>query len=309
MGPPASVSIVEVGLRDGLQLVGRVVPLEEKLGLLRALYAAGLWAMEVTSFVSPAAVPQFADAEAVARAALGLPGLRVSALVPNLRGLERAHAAGVRHVTFVVGATDRFNAENVRMSVVESLAHLTPIIEAQRALPDSSVEVGIAVAFGCPFTGPVPFEAVRRIVDRAAALGAAGVGLGDTIGVATPHQVHAVVSRLRDLYPMLPLRLHVHDTRGLGLANVRAGMEAGATSFDSSVAGLGGCPGAPGATGNVATEHLNRMLQGMGIATLVDQGALLECGRLARAVIAADPPGPAPPGLLHRASSPGPPQG
>lgn len=308
MEPPPSVSIVEVGLRDGLQRVERVVPCEDKLRLLAALYAAGLRAMEVTSFVSSAAFPQFADAEAVARAALALPGLRVSALIPNLRGLERAHTAGIRRVTFVVGATDRFNRENVRMSVEESLAHLAAIIGAQRALPNSAVEVGIAVAFGCPFTGPVPFEAVRTIVDRAAALGAAEVGLGDTIGVATPPQVHAVVSRLRAVHPTLPLSLHVHDTRGLGLANVRAGMGAGVRSFDASVAGLGGCPGAPGATGNIATEDLNHMLQGMGIATLVDQEALLECGRLARAMIATGPPGPVPPVLPDRVPSPGPPR-
>lgn len=169
---PDRMSIVEVGLRDGLQLVGRVVPTEIKLRLLRALHATGLRAMEVTLFVSPTASPQSADAETVAHAALALPDLRVSAVIPNLRGLERAHAVGIRHVSFVVAATDEFNAQNVRMPVEESLAHLASIIHALSAVPDASVNVGIAVAFGCPYPGPVPFEAVQKIVDRAVALGA-----------------------------------------------------------------------------------------------------------------------------------------
>lgn len=301
---PEQVSIREVGLRDGLQLVGRVVPLEVKVRLLAALHAAGLRAIEVTSFVSPRAVPQFADADIVARAALTLPGLRASALIPNLQGLRRAHAAGIRHVTFVVGATDQFNEKNVRMPVEESFAHLATIIDAHGPLPDASVEVGIAVAFGCPYAGPVPFAAVRKIVDRAVALGASGVGLGDTIGVATPDQVHAAVSRLREVYPDLPLGLHLHDTRGLGLANVQAGLEAGVTSFDASVGGLGGCPEAPGATGNIATEDLNQRLQDMRIATHVDQGALLDCGRLVRDTITSDLPSRA---LRAHLSCPSPP--
>lgn len=246
--------------------------------------------MEVTSFVSPQVLPQFADAHEVARAALGLPGLGASALIPNLRGLGRAQAAGIRHVTFVVGATDQFNMENVRMSVEESLAHLAAIIDAQRALPDATVDVGIAVAFGCPYAGPVPVAAVRKIVDWAVAAGASAVGLGDTIGVATPHQVRTTVSRLREVYPDLPLSLHLHDTGGRGLANVLAGMEAGVTSFDASVGGLGGCPGAPGAAGNIATEDLNQILQERGIVTHIDQGALLDCGRLVHDTITPDLP-------------------
>ncbi len=303
---PAQVWIVEVGLRDGLQLAGQVVPVEAKLRLLRALHATGLRAMEVTSFVSPAAVPQFADAETVARAAVALPDLRVSALIPNLRGQVRAHAVGIRHVTFVVAATDAFNVENVRMPVEESLAHLAPIVQAQRAVPEASVEVGIAVAFGCPYTGPVPFEAIRKIVDRAVALGVGGIALGDTIGVATPEQVYLAASRLRDAYPNLPLGLHLHDTRGLGLANVLAGMEAGVTTFDASVGGMGGCPAAPGATGNIATETLNQALQERGFVTHIDQGALLDCARLVHELITPDLPSRAPSGQPSPASLPGP---
>jgi len=287
---PATVTLVEAGLRDGLQLVGHVIPTAVKLRLLRALYAAGIRTMEVTSFVSPKAVPQFADAEAVAREALALPGLDVSALIPNLRGLERAHAAGVRHVTVVIGATDRFNAANVRMTVDASLDQLRAIVDTSRRLPEAAVEAGIAVAFGCPYTGQVPFEAVRRIVDRAAALGITSVSLGDTIGVATPVQIAASVTRLREAYPDVRLSLHLHDTRGMGLANVLAGMDAGVAIFDASVGGLGGCPFAPGATGNIATDDVNHMLRGMGIETGIDQEALLAAGRLVREEITPDLP-------------------
>ena len=287
---PARVTIEEVGLRDGLQLIGAVVPVATKLRLLHALHGAGIRAMEVTSFVSPKAVPQFSDAEAVARAALALPHLDVSALIPNLRGFERARAAGVRQYTVVIGATDRFNERNVRMTVAESLAQLDAIVAGVRAAPGADLGVGIAVAFGCPYTGRVPLEAVVRIVDHARALGVRAISLGDTIGVATPLQVAALVARLMEAHPDLRLALHLHDTRGMGLANVLAGCEAGVTRFDGAVGGLGGCPFAPGATGNIATEDVNHMLQAMDIDTGIDQQALLECGRLVRDVITAELP-------------------
>jgi len=282
---PAQVTIEEVGLRDGLQLIGSVIPMDVKLRLLHALHGAGIRAMEVTSFVSPKAVPQFSDAEAVARAALALPHLDVSALIPNLRGFERARAAGVRRCTVVIGATDRFNERNVRMTVAESLEQLAAIAGGVRAAPGASLTVGIAVAFGCPYTGAVPLEAVVRIVDRARALGVRAISLGDTIGVATPMQVATAAAHLMEAHPDLRLALHLHDTRGMGLANVLAGCEAGVTQFDSAVGGLGGCPFAPGATGNIATEDVNHMLQAMDIDTGINQPALLECGRLVRDLI------------------------
>ena len=287
---PARVTIEEVGLRDGLQLIGSVVPVEVKLRLLRALYGAGIRAMEVTSFVSPKAVPQFSDAEAVARAALALPHLDVSALIPNLRGFERAREAGVRRYTVVIGATDRFNERNVRMTVTESLEQLDAVAAGVRAAPGADLAVGIAVAFGCPYTGRVPLGAVVRIVEHARALGVRAISLGDTIGVATPLQVATTIARLMEAHPDLCLVLHLHDTRGMGLANVLAGCEAGVTRFDSAVGGLGGCPFAPGATGNIATEDVNHMLQAMDIETGIDQQALLECGRLVRDVISAELP-------------------
>ena len=287
---PARVTIEEVGLRDGLQLIGAVVPVATKLRLLHALHGAGIRAMEVTSFVSPKAVPQFSDAEAVAHAALALPHLDVSALIPNLRGFERAREAGVRQYTAVIGATDRFNERNVRMTVAESLEQLDAIVAGVRAAPGASLTVGIAVAFGCPYTGRVPLEAVARIADHARALGVRAISLGDTIGVATPLQVATSVARLMEAHPDLRLALHLHDTRGMGLANVLAGCEAGVTRFDSAVGGLGGCPFAPGATGNIATEDVNHMLQAMDIDTGIDQQALLECGRLVRDVITAELP-------------------
>jgi hydroxymethylglutaryl-CoA lyase len=287
---PPAVALVEVGPRDGFQLVGRVIPTVTKLRMIRALHAAGVRDMEVTSFVSPKAVPQFADAGEVAQEALRLPGLRVSALIPNLRGLERALAAGVRSVTVVIGATDVFNTANVRMTVAESLRQLSAIAAAARGGPGDGVaiEAGIAVAFGCPYSGLVPMEAVDRIVDHAAALGVSSVSLGDTIGVATPAQVAALVGRVAAAHPGVHIALHLHDTRGMGLANVLAGMDAGITTFDAAIGGLGGCPFAPGATGNIATDDVNHMLRGMGITTGIDQEALLACGRLVAETVSAD---------------------
>lgn len=290
MNLPRAVTISEVGPRDGFQLVGRVIATETKIRVVRALYDAGVRDIEVTSFVSPKVVPQFADADEVARAALRLPGLRASALVPNLRGLERALAAGIRAVTVVIGATDAFNAANVRMPVSRSLEQLAAITDAAGAVPGVTVEAGIAVAFGCPYTGPVPLGAVEAIVEGAMALGITSVSLGDTIGVATPAQVAAAVTRLAQVYPHAHVALHLHDTRGMGLANVLAGMDAGVTTFDAAIGGLGGCPFAPGATGNIATDDTNYMLRGMGIETGIDQEGLLACGRLVAETVTADLP-------------------
>jgi hydroxymethylglutaryl-CoA lyase len=287
---PKAVTLVEVGPRDGFQLVGRVVPTETKVRVLRALYEAGLREIEVTSFVSPAAVPQFADAEAVAHEALRLPDLRPSALVPNLRGFERAVTAGIRAVTVVIGAADAFNTANVRMTVDRSLEQLAAIARAAEAVPGMEIEAGIAVAFGCPYSGPVPLAAVERIVDRAASLGLSAVSLGDTIGVATPTQVSDVVAAVRRRHPDAALALHLHDTRGMGLANVLAGLDAGVTTFDAAIGGLGGCPFAPGATGNIATDDTNAMLLGMGVATGVDQSRLLAAARLVAETVTPDLP-------------------
>ncbi|HEV2440489.1 MAG TPA: hydroxymethylglutaryl-CoA lyase [bacterium] len=290
MQVPRAVTIVEVGPRDGFQLVGHVIPTATKLRIIRSLYEAGVRDMEVTSFVSPNAVPQFADADDVAREALRLPGLRASALVPNLRGLERALAAGIRAVTVVIGATDAFNSANVRMTVSRSLEQLAAIAEAARAVSGVSLEAGIAVAFGCPYSGSVPLDAVEAIVERAVALGITSVSLGDTIGVATPAQVAGAVTRLATAYPGVDLALHLHDTRGMGLANVLAGMDAGVTTFDAAIGGLGGCPFAPGATGNIATDDTNHMLRGMGVDTGIDQNGLLAAGRLVAETVTPDLP-------------------
>jgi hydroxymethylglutaryl-CoA lyase len=290
MRVPPAVTIVEVGPRDGFQLVGRVVPTATKLRVIRSLYDAGVRDMEVTSFVSPKAVPQFADADEVAREALRLPGLRTSALIPNLRGLERAVAAGIRSVTMVIGATDAFNSANVRMTVAESLDQLAGIARAAAGAGRGGVaiEAGIAVAFGCPYTGTVPPDAVDRIVDRAAVLGIVSISLGDTIGVATPTQVAGLVARVAARHPEAHITLHLHDTRGMGLPNVLAGMDAGVTTFDAAIGGLGGCPFAPGATGNIATDDLNHMLRGMGVETGIDEQALLACGRLVAEAVSSD---------------------
>jgi hydroxymethylglutaryl-CoA lyase len=286
---PSAATIVEVGPRDGFQLVGRVIPTAIKLRVIRALYDAGVRDIEVTSFVSPKAVPQFADAEQVAGEALRLPGLRPSALIPNLRGLERALAAGIRSVTVVIGATDAFNSANVRMTVAQSLDQLAAIVHATTSAGRGvAVEAGIAVAFGCPYSGTVRSEAVERIVDVAAALGISSISLGDTIGVATPTQVAALVDRVAKRHPGAHIALHLHDTRGMGLANVLAGLDAGVTTFDAAIGGLGGCPFAPGATGNIATDDVNHMLRGMGVETGIDQERLLACGRLVAETVTPD---------------------
>lgn len=290
MRVPPAVTIVEVGPRDGFQLVGRVLPTATKLRVIRALYDAGVRDMEVTSFVSPKAVPQFADADEVAREALRLADLRASALIPNLRGLERALAAGIRSVTVVIGATDAFNSANVRMTVAQSLDQLAAIARAVAGAGGEGVaiEAGIAVAFGCPYSGIVSPDAVDRIVDRAAALGIVSISLGDTIGVATPTQVAGLVGRVAGRHPEAHVTLHLHDTRGMGLANVLAGMDAGVTTFDAAIGGLGGCPFAPGATGNIATDDLNHMLRGMGVETGIDEQALLASGRLVAEAVSPD---------------------
>lgn len=290
MRVPPAATIVEVGPRDGFQLVGRVIPTATKLRVIRALYDAGVRDMEVTSFVSPKAVPQFADADEVAREALRLPGLRASALIPNLRGLERAVAAGIRAVTVVIGATDAFNSANVRMTVEQSLEQLAAIARAaaEAPAPGVSIEAGIAVAFGCPYSGTVSPADVDRIVERALALGISSISLGDTIGVAAPTQVAGLVGRVAGADPRVHVTLHLHDTRGMGLANVVAGMDAGVTTFDAAIGGLGGCPFAPGATGNIATDDVNHMLRGMGVETGIDQAALLACGRLVAEAVTGD---------------------
>jgi hydroxymethylglutaryl-CoA lyase len=281
---PTSVSIREVGPRDGLQNEGPV-PTADKVRLLDALSRTGLRRIEAVSFVNPAAIPQMADADDVWRRASREPGVRYSALVPNSRGARRALDAGFDEVEVVVSASDTHNQRNLNRSTAESLediAALIPVLHAGGA----TAEVIVATSFGCPFEGDVDPGRVAAIVDQVLADGADRIAFGDTTGMATPRRVREVVTPVLERHPEVSLLLHFHDTRGTGLANILTALELGVTGYDASVGGLGGCPYAPGATGNVATEEVVHMLHDMGIDTGVDLEALIEVARLAEEIVA-----------------------
>ena len=286
----AAITLCEVGPRDGFQSEAEFIPTARKIEIANALLAAGLREMQVTSFVSPRAVPQLADAEAVLAGIDRPEGARLTALIPNLRGAERAAAAGVDAVHLVISASETHNRKNLNRSVEDSLAQAGPVFE-HLAARGVAVEGGIATAFGCPFEGVVPPEAVARLAARYQALGAERVSLGDTTGMATPRTVRAAIRAIRDAAPGLPIGLHFHNTRGVGLACVMAGLAEGVTHYDASVGGLGGCPFAAGATGNISTEDLVYLLEEGGYRTGVDLGALIDAAQLAQEVIGRSLPG------------------
>ena len=263
----------EVGLRDGLQSISEILPTEEKIAWLEAEHAAGVREIEVSSFVPPKLLPQLADAEAVVRHALSLPGLTVSALIPNLRGAERGLALGVHEMNFVLSVSEGHNRANVRRTTAESIEDFRRVVALCQTAPAERrprVACGLATAFGCTIEGPVDEERVRRIAVEVAEAGADAIILADTVGYGQPAAVERVFRRvIADVAPR-PVAGHFHDTRGLGLANVLAALNAGARDFDASLGGLGGCPYAPGATGNIVTEDLAFMLEAMGFETGID---------------------------------------
>lgn len=286
----ARITICEVGPRDGFQIEASFIPTKKKIEIINALFASGLRHMQVTSFVSPRAVPQLADAEAVLAGIDRPEGSMITALIPNLRGAERAVGAGVDAVHTVVSASETHNLKNVNRSVDTSLKDF----EATFALLDRAsvaVEGGIATAFGCPFEGVVPPEQVARIARRYQELGAASVGLGDTTGMATPATVRAAVQAIRAEAPGLGIGLHFHNTRGVGLACVMTGLAEGVTHYDASVGGLGGCPFAAGATGNICTEDLVYLLNESGYDTGVDLDALIAAAMLTQEALGRELPG------------------
>jgi hydroxymethylglutaryl-CoA lyase len=280
---PGRVTITEVGPRDGLQNESRIIALADKVRLIDALSRTGLTRIEAASFVSPKAIPQMANAADVMAGIERAPGVTYIGLVPNERGAENAIAARVDEIAVVVSASESHNQANVNRSVGESLAAIANVAAISR---DAGVPwTGyISTAFGCPYEGDVPPEAVVRIARKLKDAGAQVIALGDTIGVGNPRQVEALVTRVAH-ETGAPPRLHFHDTRGMALANVVAAMQAGATQFDGSIGGLGGCPYAPGASGNVATEDMVAMLHRMGIATGIDESALLDAAWLAEDII------------------------
>jgi hydroxymethylglutaryl-CoA lyase len=274
-----SVKVVEVGPRDGLQNEKVTIPTQVKVDYITALGDAGLRVIEAGAFVSPKWVPQMADSAAVYRDIPKDPGVEYPVLVPNMKGLERAIEVGVTSIAIFTAASESFNKRNINMSIDESFENFAQVVP--RALGEGMRVRGyVSTAFGCPYEGEVPPEKVLEVVARLLDLGCYEVSVGDTIGVGTPMQVQGVIGMLLQVIPPKRLAMHFHDTRGTALANALAALEMGITTFDSSAGGLGGCPYAPGASGNMATEDLIYLLDGMGIESGVDLKRLVEASSI-----------------------------
>jgi len=263
---PPRVTIVEVGPRDGLQNIPAAPSTAAKVGFVNRLSDAGLPVIEIGAFVDPRRVPAMADTEAVVQGIRQRPETRYTALVPNLRGLSRAAAVGLREVAVFGAASESFSRRNINQGIAESFAGFRDVI---RRAGESGIRVRayLSTAFGCPYEGRVPAARVAELAEDLLQAGAFEVAVSDTIGVAHPGQVWRVLDAIGARVPLASVALHFHDTRGTGLANVLAGLQAGVATFDASCGGLGGCPYAPGATGNLATEDLLYMLEGLGIET------------------------------------------
>jgi hydroxymethylglutaryl-CoA lyase len=284
MKTPSRITITEVGPRDGLQNETRAIPVDQKIALVDALSETGLTRIEAASFVSSKAIPQMANAAEVIAGIRRRPGVTYVGLVPNEVGARNAIEARVDELAVVVSASEAHNRANVNRTIAESLEAIAAVASLCREV-DMPWSGYVSTAFGCPYEGAVDVARVFDIAGRFRDTGAEAIALGDTIGTANPRQVSEVVSAFVSRLPKTPLRLHFHDTRGMALANVVAAMEAGATQFDGSVGGLGGCPYAPGASGNVATEDLVAMLHAMDIETGVQLGALLEAAWLTEEIV------------------------
>lgn len=280
------VLVSEVGPRDGLQSIRPIMPLEAKKAWIAAEAAAGVTEIEVGSFVPAKLLPQLADTAEVVAYARTIPGLTVAVLVPNLKGAEAAVQAGAHKITIPLSASETHSLKNVRRTHVQMLEEVRGIVALLRSLPAERrprFEGGLSTAFGCTLEGDVPADRVVQLAEQLMEAGCDEVGLSDTTGYANPAQVRDLVRRVRAAVGNHTLSgLHLHNTRGLGLANVLAGLEVGITTFDSSLGGLGGCPFAPGASGNIVTEDLVFMLEAMGIGTGIDLARLLEVRRILR---------------------------
>ena len=270
--------MVEVGPRDGLQNESAIVPTEVKVGLIDRLTDAGLQAIEATSFVSPKWVPQMADATQVMAAIRRRPGVRYPVLTPNMKGFEAALAAGCDEVAVFVAASETFSHKNINCSIAESLERARPVTEAARA-HGVRVRGYISCVLGCPYEGDIAPERVRDVAAALKGLGCYEISLGDTIGTGTPGKTRKLIATVSEAVPIAEQAGHFHDTYGQALANAYAALEMGVATFDSSVAGLGGCPYAKGATGNVASEDVLYLLEGLGIETGVDMTRLRIAGQ------------------------------
>ena len=288
MSLPRRVRLVEVGPRDGLQNEKAMVPTDVKVTLIDMLADAGMPAIEATSFVSPKWVPQMADAADVMARIRRKPGVRYPVLTPNMKGFEAARAAGADEVAVFVAATEAFSRRNINCSIAESLARAQPIFDAAKAA-NIRVRGYISVVLGCPYEGDVDPARVADVAASLHALGAYEVSLGDTIGTGTAGRTQALFHRVAERVPVTALAGHFHDTYGQALANLYAALELGVATFDCSVSGLGGCPYAKGATGNVASEDVLYLLDGLGIDTGVDMTGLRRAGRYISAHLQREP--------------------
>jgi len=278
---PPRLHLVEVGPRDGLQNESALIATPDKIAFIDRLSAAGYSTIEVTAFVSPTWVPQMADATSVLAGITRRPGVRYTALVPNMTGLTRAREAGVEEIAIFAAASETFSRRNINQSIDESLTTYAEVTRAALAA-GMRVRAYLSTVFGCPFEGDVSVSAVAALTRRLIEMGAYEVALSDTIGIAHPGQIAPVLEAVTKAVPLSQIAMHFHDTRGTALVNVYAAIEAGVTTFDASAGGLGGCPYAPGATGNLATEDLVYMLDGLGIesgvrlADVMTASALIE---------------------------------
>lgn len=271
---PEKINIIEVGPRDGFQNVSDFIRTKNKLQIIRKLYQSGISAVEITSFVHPKAIPQMADAVEVAETIhREFPKLRHIALVPNEKGARNADNSGIEEVSYVISASKSHNLANVRKNISESLEELEKI---RLGIPNLQVRLDIATAFGCPYEGKVSGDQVFSLIEKAREMEISEIVLCDTIGIANPLQVADLAQEVKKRYPSLQFTMHLHNTRGQGLANILAAMQQGIENFETSVGGLGGCPFAPGAAGNVATEDFVNMLDYMGIESGVSQDNLLK---------------------------------
>ncbi len=280
---PERISLREVGPRDGLQNEPPVAT-EGKVALIDALSGTGVERIEAVSFVHPKAIPQMADAAQVWSSVRRNPSVRYSALVPNLKGAQRALDAGFSEIEVVVSASGTHNRKNVNRSTEESLDEIAQVISLAHDR-GATCQVIVSTAWGCPYEGDVPVERVVGVAGRAVRDGADVISYGDTTGMATPSRVTRLIGETRSLLPDVGLNLHFHNTRGAGLANVLAALQLGVSDFDASVGGLGGCPYAPGATGNIASEELVHMVEDMGVATGIDLEALIDAAAEAERIV------------------------
>jgi hydroxymethylglutaryl-CoA lyase len=297
---PDAVSIYEVSPRDGLQNESTTVPLSGKVRLIDALVAAGLRRIEITSFVSPRWIPQLGDADELARRMMedpraGSGDVRFSALCPNKQGLERARRARMKEIAVFLSASETHNRKNVNKTIADTLAAFEETIGPAREL-GMAVRGYVSTVWGCPYEGAIDPAAAVAIARRLHDMGCYQISFGDTVGAGTPRLTRDVVERALDALPVDAVAMHMHDTRGTALANIVVGLELGVRHFDASIGGLGGCPYAPGAAGNVATEDLVYMLDGMGVKTGVDLERLVEAARAAESIV-----GRVLPGKVHRA--------